>query len=295
MNAGDALETSYRMQAAGEQLMGMPSFYSAPGSIDCWRHTRMLASVDTLVEAMPHAKWLTVGDGRYGSDAGYLTSLGADALATSLTDERLKRGAELGFITKYRVENAEHLSFANGEFDFVFCKEAYHHFPRPPVALYEMLRVARVAAVMIEPCDNPRVLDVAKRWVKRVLRGDSEFNYEVSGNFLYRLHVGELGKLMCALGNHTMAVRGINDFYVARFAGKQANRRSKAFWLTRFGVGLQNLLSRLGLVGWGLCCVVIFNGSPPSALLAALKRDGFDIHNLPRNPYQGADDSPPLP
>jgi SAM-dependent methyltransferase len=286
MSAGNALETSYRMQAAGEELMGMPSFYAAPASVDCWRHTRMLASVNVLVRQLPDAKWLTVGDGRYGSDAGYLTSLGADALATSLTDERLKRGAELGFIKKFKIENAERLSFADGEFDFVFCKEAYHHFPRPPVALYEMLRVARVGVVMIEPCDNPRLLDVAKRWAKRLLRGDSEFNYEVSGNFLYRLHIGELGKLMCAMGNHTLAVRGINDFYVARFAGKQASRSSKAFWLTRLGIGLQDVLARLRLVGWGLCCVVVFNGTPPAALLAALKRDGFSILELPKNPYQ---------
>ncbi|WP_158308790.1 methyltransferase domain-containing protein [Desulfocurvibacter africanus] len=58
------------------------------------------------------------------------------------------------FIPEYSVENAEKLSFANGSYDYLLCKEAFHHFPRPMIALYEMLRVARKGIVLIEPNDN---------------------------------------------------------------------------------------------------------------------------------------------
>jgi len=263
----------------------MPSSYTDPGSIDNWRHARMQALVKGLVAALPAARWMTVGDGRYGSDAAYLTSIGADVLATSLTDERLKLACERGFIRKYRIENAERLSCADGAFDFVFCKESYHHFPRPPIALYEMLRAARIGAVLIEPYDNRRLLDVVKRGAKRLLRGDTEFNFEPSGNFLYRINLAELGQMMCAMGNHTVAVRGINDFFHPRFSRAPASGSGLPFVLTRLGIGVQDLLARLGLLGWGLCCVVVFNGTPPPAMLEGLRAQGFRIVELPRNPY----------
>ena len=279
------VERSYAMQAADESKMGLPSLYTAPETIDCWRHSRMLAGCKPLVEALPQAKWMTVGDGRYGSDAAYLSALGADVMATSLTDEKLREGYSLGFLKKYRIENAEALSCADAAYDFVLCKEAYHHLPRPPVALYEMLRVASTAVVLIEPCDNPKLLDAAKRWIKRMLRGDKVFDYEPGGNYLYRLNLKELGQLMCAIGNHTIAVRGINDFYHPKFASALAGGRNLPFMLTRIGVAVQNLLARAGLLGYGLCCVVVFNGTPAVALLQALRKSGFDIIELPKNPY----------
>jgi SAM-dependent methyltransferase len=281
----DAVKHSYESQARSEALMGMPSAYTDPGSIDHWRHLRMQSLIKGLVLALPTARWMTVGDGRYGSDAAYLKSIGADVLATSLTDERLKIASEQGFIGRYQIENAEQLSCADGAFDFVFCKESYHHFPRPPIALYEMLRAARVGAVLIEPLHNPRLLDTVKRGIKRLLRGDTEFNFEPSGNFLYRINVHELGQLMCAMGNHTIALRGINDFFHPRLSRERAGGRAWPFLLTRLGVALQDVLARLGLLGYGLCCVVAFNGTPSTALLNALRREGFQIIDLPRNPY----------
>lgn len=174
--------------------MALPSRYTAPDSVDNWRHTRMLNSTRPLVATYPKATWVTVGDGRYGSDAAYLHSRGAAVTATTLTDERLRIAHERGFIPAYQAENAERMSFPDESVDFVLCKEAYHHFPRPPVALYEMLRVARRAVVLIEPIDNPRLLDAAKRLVKRLIRGDRETQFEPSGNFLYRLSLHEMEK-----------------------------------------------------------------------------------------------------
>lgn len=72
---------------------------------------------------------------------------------TDISEYLLAEARRRGLITKYALENAERLSFADQSFDYVFCKESFHHFPRPYQALYEMLRVAREAVLLIEPND----------------------------------------------------------------------------------------------------------------------------------------------
>jgi SAM-dependent methyltransferase len=54
----------------------------------------------------------------------------------------------------YRLENAEALTFPANSFDLVFCKEGLHHLARPVLGLYEMLRVCRRAAIVIEPYES---------------------------------------------------------------------------------------------------------------------------------------------
>jgi SAM-dependent methyltransferase len=281
----EQIEHSYRRQASSEDAMELPSRYLRPHSIDNWRHTRMLDLTAAIRRACPGASWLTVGDGRYGSDAAYLHAQGVDVVATSLTDEKLRHAHAQGHIPAYRAENAERLSQGDGSVDFVLCKEAYHHFPRPPVALYEMLRVARVAVVLIEPLDNPRLLDGMKAIAKRLLRGDREQQFEPSGNFLYRLNIRELGKLMTAMGGRTLAFKGINDFYHARLGDCDARALNFGSAITKAGVVLQDLLSAGGLLGYGLGCVVVFKGDAETVQLQALRGAGFSVVELPRNPY----------
>jgi ubiquinone/menaquinone biosynthesis C-methylase UbiE len=280
-------EKSYQRQAASEMQEALPSRFTHPDSIDNWRHTRMLDLTRTIWEVFPGSRWMTVGDGRYGSDAAYLHAHGVDVVATSLTEERLQYAQERGLIPAYRVENAERISMPDDACDFVLCKEAYHHFPRPPIALYEMLRVSRVAVVLIEPMDNPRFLDGFKRLLKTIIRGDGEQRFEPSGNFLYRLNLRELEKLLTAAGGEVLAFKGINDFYHARFSGHAANEFNFGAVVTRLGVWIQNVLTRAGLLGIGLGCVVIFKGNMRPDVRRALQAAGFKIIDLPRNPYPG--------
>lgn len=284
------IQQSYLRQAESEQQMKLPSRYTRPNSIDNWRHTRMLDLTRPIWESLPGGRWITVGDGRYGSDAAYLHSHGVSVIATSLTDERLRYAHEQGHIPAFQAENAEHISLPDNAVDFVLCKEAYHHFPRPPVALYEMLRVARVAVVLIEPLDNPKVLDGMKRLLKRLLRGDREMQFEPSGNFLYRLNIRELGKLMTAMGGEELALRGINDFFHARLGSHDAHALNVGSIFTRLGIAVQNTLSGLGLLGYGLGCVVVFKRGAGEATLESLRRAGFKRIDLPRNPYVGQHD-----
>jgi ubiquinone/menaquinone biosynthesis C-methylase UbiE len=280
-------EKSYQRQAAAETLEALPSRFTHPESIDNWRHTRMLDLTKAIWEAFPGSRWMTIGDGRYGSDAAYLHAHGVDVIATSLTDERLQYAQEHGLIPAYRTENAERISMPDNACDFVLCKESYHHLPRPPIALYEMLRVSRVAVVLIEPMDDPKLLDGLKRALKMLIRGVGEQAFEPSGNFLYRLNLRELEKLMTAAGGEVLAFKGINDFYHDRFAQCAANEFNLGAMATRFGIWVQNMLTRVRLLGIGLGCAVLFKGSISPEVRRALKTAGFQIIDLPRNPYLG--------
>lgn len=286
----EQIEQSYLRQAESEQQMELPSRYTRPDSVDNWRHTRMLELTKPICQVFPGSQWMTVGDGRYGSDAAYLHAHGVNVIATSLTDERLRYAHEQGYIPAFQAENAEHISLPDNAVDFVLCKEAYHHFPRPPIALYEMLRVARIGVVLIEPLDNPMLLDGMKRLLKRVIRGDREMQFEPSGNFLYRLNIRELGKLMTAMGGEDMAFKGINDFFHARLGSYDAQGVNVGSVVTRLGVAVQNVLSRLGLLGYGLGCVVVFKRGTGRETLASLRQAGFEWIELPKNPYVGHHD-----
>lgn len=280
-----SFEESYLRQAEAEGVMSMPSRYTNPESIDNWRHTRMLSMTCPLILAMPKSSWMTVGDGRYGSDAAYLETQGVDVLATSLTDDLLQVACEAGFISKYQSENAEHLSSAENSVDFVLCKESYHHFPRPPIALYEMLRVAKEGVVLIEPIDNPRPLDYLKTIIKKIIRGDREINFEPSGNFIYKPSVAEVGKLLTAMGGRYIAVKGFNDFFHPKFGNYEAGSVNVGSMITKLGVLVQDALAKLGLLGYGLGSIIVFKGVPSEDVLKSIRAASYQVIELPINPY----------
>jgi SAM-dependent methyltransferase len=282
----DGVEHSYVQQAEQEQQSGLPSCYTSPDSVDCWRHDRMLGSVLPLIEAFPQATWATIGDGRYGSDAFFLKRHGANVLATSLTDSHLRIAQERGYIDKFQAENAERLSFKDDSFDFILCKESYHHFPRPAIAFYEMVRVARVGVVLIEPMDGSlRLLDWGKDVVKRALRGDRTSQFEPSGNFLYRANVREIEKMMTAIAGAAVAVKQFNDFYHPRLALQSSAGTTFGLLATKAGIAIQNALCRARLMNYGLGVIAVFRLRPPDSVEHALQANGFRVTHLPRNPY----------
>ena len=98
------------------------------------------------------ARWLTVGDYYFGMDAHSLLRRGAGSvLATDIAEKRLKIGKEKGLIHEYKALNADVLDLPSNSVDFAFCKEAFHHFPRPMRSLYELMRVAKRGVLLIEP------------------------------------------------------------------------------------------------------------------------------------------------
>lgn len=286
--------TQHEMELA--QNMNLPSCYSRPNSVDAWRHRRMLESVLPIVNALPQAKWLTVGDGGFGSDAFFLEGLGVDVTATSISTHTLEVAHTRGFIQKYAAENAEAFSLADNSVDFVLCKESFHHFPRPMLAFYEMLRIARKAIVLIEPVEGPpRPLAAFKAFAKRLLRHDLSDQFEPSGNFIYRVSVRETFKTLTALGLPCLAWKGINDFWYRPFAAADARGLSVGAVGTRLGVAIQNVLVQTKLLNHGLAALICFKDLPTTGLISSLREAGFAIVDLPQNPYRhAAADAPSL-
>ncbi len=101
-------------------------------------------------------------------------------------DAALERALLRDSRLRYELANAERLPYPSASFDLVLCKESLHHLARPVQGLYEMLRVCRRAAVMIEPWDDglPRLLE--RLGVARLYERGQVHNVRGRDNHVYR-------------------------------------------------------------------------------------------------------------
>ncbi|HEX3473321.1 MAG TPA: class I SAM-dependent methyltransferase [Silvibacterium sp.] len=246
----------------------------------------MLEHLLPVTKEYPESTWLTVGDGKFGSDAFFLQDHVADVVATSISAYTLEIAHSKGFIKKYAAENAEAFSLSDNAVDFVLCKESFHHFPRPALGFYEMLRIARKGVALIEPIEGSgKPLALLKSFVKKTLRHDITEEFEPSGNFLYRLSIRETEKMLIALEHRCLAWKGINDFWYPPFGSADANHLSLGLVGTRFGIGAQNMLAGARLLNYGLAVVFCFKEDPSPQLRSTLRKSGFAVIDLPVNPY----------
>jgi len=284
--AGQSYEFHQRAEEAEATEQRLPSVVIAPDSIDNLRHLRMIEMVaGRLAAAYPGSSWLTVGDGHYGSDAIRMAAHGVRVHASSLTAATLSISHQNGWITEYSAQNAERIEFPDASFDFVLCKEAYHHFPRPAIALYEMLRVAKTAVVLIEPNrQSPALLGFMRTAFKRATRRTVMAEYEPSGNYIFRLSVPEIIEIARGLDLPAVAWKFYNDFYHPRFFNKP---RSSVFERFGFKAGLvvQDGLCRLGLMSFGGVACAVFKTMPSEKIAAQLRSDGVRVKPLDRNPH----------
>ena len=273
------------------------------GTVDLWRHLRMFRLLDPFLEEFSGAHWLTVGDGTYGTASMYIQKRGSNALPVDINVSLLQLSKEHGLIKDYRRENAESLSFPDESYDFSLCKESYHHFPRPTVALYEMIRVSKKAVVLIEPADwlpSPiprRILQALKNGVKKtlglVIPHPDTGNYEPIGNYIYNVSEREIQK--CALGLYlpTVAFKRFHDVYVDGVEFEKFDENGELLKKTRRDLLKNDLLCKLGLSVQNHIGAVIFKEPPPESLRMKLSVAGYHIVDLPKNPY--LDGSEPKP
>lgn len=262
----------------------------------------MYQQLSSLLTAYPKAKWLTVGDGRYGTDAHYLTRFGANVIASDINETCLKEAKENGFIIDYKVENAENLSFEDRQFDFVLCKESYHHFPRPMVALYEMLRVADQGVILIEPNDQavlePYRMKVRssafwflfsfKQWLKKKIgkqKAVFQNRYEPIGNYVYSISRREIEKVALGLNLDAMAIKGMNDFYLEGVEYEEVLNNGPLFQQVKKHIEELDKTCSRKPEHYGLLVAIIFKKLPSARCLDLLHQNQFDVTVLEKNPY----------
>ncbi len=284
-----AHEGAYDAYASGADRSEVARTWLDAGSVNSWRLGRMYRLADPLLEAYPGGRWLTVGDGRFGIDAQYLMARGAKALPTDISTTLLDEARALGLIEDFRKENAESLSFGDESFDFVLCKESYHHFPQPMKAFYEMLRVARLGVLLIEPSDHEipesaaaMLSRLAKNVVKNILgRPTSGHRFEELGNYVYGISRREMEKAALGIGCPAVAFKGINDYYESGIEFQPASPDSRVFRRVRARIARYDLLCALGINQPGLLAALILKQIPGPMFSATLAGHGYDVVPLP--------------
>ena len=185
-----------------------------PRNLDTYRHFRMREKFIPLIQ--PGFSLLTIGDGRYGSDAIYFKNYCSKVHASDLNVELLNSAKINGWLDDVSVQNAENLSFDAESFDVLFAKEALHHCPRPFMALYEAFRVAKFAVACVEPFDqSSSLLFKSRLLVKRFFKfgNRSGYNFERVGNFVYTFNPSDFEKFMLGMHCRYLAYVGINDYH----------------------------------------------------------------------------------
>ena len=265
------------------------------GNINYWIHKRMFGLADPLCSDLSKT-WLTVGDG-YGIDANYFFEKGLDVTASDISGTFLPLAREHNLLEKYMIENVEKLSFDDNCFDYVFCKESYHHFPRPYMAVYEMLRVARHGVVLIEPQDPISKIPLLLAFRNMMDRIDTsllrrvwknQYSFEEVGNYVFKLSVREMEKLSNGIGMPAMAVKGINNnFYTPEVHNQKADNSSAVFRKIQRKRLLLDLLSDLSIIPRQVLGIIIFKTMPGAVLRERLIEDGYKLYCFPDNPYTG--------
>ena len=221
-----------------------------------------------------------------------LRQMGAKKVtASSISDVKLRRMRDLGYLEgiEVRALNAERLDLPDGSVDLILCKEAFHHFPRAPLAFYEFMRVSRLGFILIEPAEfgGRRMFDFVRTLAKVVLRKRPPVYelFEPVGNFIYRVSRREIYRMLAAAQSCSwFAILAFNDFSMKGLVDRPKND-PLAHALFAAGLFVQDALSRCGLMNPGFCAVFVPTGADALQSRERLVAAGFRIVDLPRNPY----------
>ena len=267
-------------------------------TLDYWRHKRMLETIKPFIKK--DENWLTIGDGRYGTEANYIITNGANALATDYSDKLLKIGKEIGFINEYKKENAESLSFQDNSFDYVLIKEAFHHFPRPWIALHEAFRVCKKGVILIEPNDQvTHILNSFSKLLKKILNfykfikgknfNKDCYSFEEVGNFIYTTNARELEKFLLGMHYRDIGFIELNDHYIkgveyTELYDKKISTKIKIIVFKAI-IYSKDILTKLKLLNNSLNINILFKEKPNNNLLKEMKLHKWNHKELPLNPY----------
>ncbi len=268
---------------------------------DSWANTICMEDLRGFLEATPQKTFVTIADGKGGKEARFLTALGHEALPTDLSVDVLAEAKARGLISNFSKQDAQKLSFDDGSFDWALVKESLHHLPLPYSALYEMLRVSREGAILIEPRYTPtrpqwgakacvgylaaRFLGIW-RWAPRLPVSEDPVppgTYEEAGNYVYQFSAYELMQLGLAAGICHVAYISAHHIYQEgydKIRGKALEnlKQERQRWMKRFD-------ETNGRDAAPLLTFVFFKQAPSETQRRALIDAGFHMPTLHPNPY----------
>jgi hypothetical protein len=254
-------------------------------TVNHWRQERLYQNLDPLLTKFPDAKWLTIGDFYFGSDARYIQSKGVDVTASEIDDKLLREAYNKGEIKKFSQQNAEALSFGDDEFDFTFCKETLHHLPRPFVGLYEILRVSKIGVMLIEPYDrliNPSFIERFNLWLLKMLKGPMHDKYEPVGNYKYSFSLREFEKAALGLNYDLIAYKYMNDYFAAGIGIETEPVTSPVFKKVKNKIARRDLLWKFRIFPPTYIVITILRKDLDTSFLT---NKGFSVQKLTKNPY----------
>jgi 2-polyprenyl-3-methyl-5-hydroxy-6-metoxy-1,4-benzoquinol methylase len=242
--------------------------------------------------------WLTIGD-YSGLEANYLLERHQNVIASDLSDAILKEAKSDGLVKEYSKQNVEKLTYNDNSFNYVVCKEAFHHFPRAYLGLYEMIRVSKTATVLVtEPidilskmsllvfikniCDTINPLFINRIWKNR-------FSWESVGNYVFKISEREIEKIAMGIGLPCIAFKRHDSFKshdkIEGLYDIPINQ--KLYRKIKMKLAFRSFISSLGIIPHGSLCCVLFKEQPSEKIIRNMKERGFIIIRLPKNPYLG--------
>ncbi len=266
-------------------------------SLDYWRHKRMLNLIKPFIKK--DEKWLTIGDGRYGSEASWLKKNGVNCHASDMHTNLIEDAYKRGLIDTYSKQNAEDLNFEPNSFDYVLIKETLHHLPRPWLAIYEAYRVCKKGVIIIEPNDPYPYSNILriffikfKNCLKMLLRKNTyrdEYGFEEVGNFIYTINIRELEKFLLGMQKTFIASNKINDHHFKNIEyipekAKKINDKIICLKLKAV-IFLKDILCNFGFLNYSIGEVILFKNKPSKKLISNLKKENWLYKELPINPY----------
>lgn len=196
-----------------------------PSEPDTMRHHEMLKEGLKLVSHTDPASIMTIGD-NLGRDAAFFKKYFPNAFCTAsdLDTSHLSGAVADGHLDNVLDIDVEKIPIPDETVDIVVAKESFHHWPRPMLGFYEMLRVAKKCILLIEPND--------------FIRGDPSFPYldescytdayEKVGNYKYQISVREILKAAWSLYLPACYVIGFNDPWKTPFSiGEWISEKSR--------------------------------------------------------------------
>jgi ubiquinone/menaquinone biosynthesis C-methylase UbiE len=261
-------------------------------TINYWIHERLFELARPIIQEGD--RWLTVGDG-YGFDANFLKDNQLKVTATDIGDAFLGLSKENELIDDYSIENVERLTFKDNFFDYAFCKESYHHFPRAYMGVYEMLRVTRKAIIIIEPQDPltkmPLMLaikNILDRFAPTLLQKywKNRYSFEEVGNYVFKLSDREMEKLAMGMNLPAIAFKGINNPVLNLTNGSEKIKDNGIeFRKLKRKLWVIDLMTKLGIIPHQVLSAIIFKTMPSNEIKSRLKNEGYLFIEFPKNPY----------